>query len=265
MNRTPPIDVRRELGQEVGFGCPVPNCGKPYLEWHHFDPPWRILNHHNPKGMIALCSEHHPKADVGAFTAEQLHNFKLNGANNHKEIRGKFDWLRNKILFISGGCFYYETLIILQYRDVPIIWFRRDADGYLLLNIRMLTTSNEPRLFLEDNCWIEKGTPVSFECPPSGKLIHARYLNGDEIRIEFIQLSSQTELQKRYPLAKIKEWNNLLSMYIPDGEIPFPITVVEVSKNIAGTNINFSPTITQIGTMTMQGGFFAYCGSVINL
>ena len=39
MNRTPPKKVIQTLRQEVGFGCPIPNCGNPYLEWHHFDPP----------------------------------------------------------------------------------------------------------------------------------------------------------------------------------------------------------------------------------
>src|SRR5918912_315690 len=36
VNRTPPAAVRRELRREVGFGCPVPDCGNPYLYWHHF-------------------------------------------------------------------------------------------------------------------------------------------------------------------------------------------------------------------------------------
>ena len=57
MNRTPPKKVIQTLRQEVGFGCPVPNCGNPYLEWHHFDPPWSIENHHRPEGMIALCTQ----------------------------------------------------------------------------------------------------------------------------------------------------------------------------------------------------------------
>jgi hypothetical protein len=172
MNRTPPIEVRRILRQEVGFGCPVPNCGNPYLEWHHFDPPWRILNHHEPNGMIALCGEHHSKADAGAFTVEQLHKFKKEVANNSQEIKGSFDWLRNKILLVAGSRFYYEALMILEINKEPIIWLRRDENGNLLLNFRMLTTTKEPRLLLEDNFWVMKGNPTDFECPPSGKLIH---------------------------------------------------------------------------------------------
>ncbi len=71
--------------------------------------------------MIALCSEHHPKADAGAFTIEQLRAFKVNGATKREEISGSFDWLRNRLLLVAGSCFFYETLIVLEFRGTPII------------------------------------------------------------------------------------------------------------------------------------------------
>lgn len=255
MNRKPPIEVRRTLRREVGFGCPVPNCGSPYLEWHHFDPPWRVREHHDPSGMIALCSEHHPKADAGAFTVEQLREFKIRGAANREEIRGRFDWLRNRLLLVAGGGFFYETLVILQFRGSSVIWLRRDEDGYLLLNLRMLTTSDQRRLWLEDNYWIERGTPADFECPPSGKLIHAKYSNGDEVRIEFLELPSVAEAQKRYPSAGAEYWG-----------IQFPITVVEVLKRVGGTNISFGPDWTTLGGTQIQNYFLSYvhCGISID-
>src|SRR2546423_5503765 len=149
MNRKPPTSIRRTLRREVGFGCPVPNCGSPYLEWHHFDPPWRVRHHHKPTGMIALCSEHHPMADAGAYTVEQLHDFKKNGKTNCEVIKGKFEWLRQKLLVVLGGCFYYETFTILEFRKLPVIWLHRDENGYLLLNLKMLTISREERLWLQ--------------------------------------------------------------------------------------------------------------------
>lgn len=263
MNRTPPTEVRRALGREVGFVCPVPGCGSPYLGWHHFDPPWHVREHHEPKGMIGLCGEHHPKADAGAFTVEQLREFKLNGAKNRKDIKGKFDWLRNKTLLVAGSNFYYETLRILEFRGESSIWLRRDENGYLLLNIRMLTTSGEPRLRLEDNGWVEKGTPTHFECPPSGKLIHAKYSNDDEIKIEFIELSSQDKAQKRYPVAKFELWNSQLANI--DGGIQFPITVVEIRNIVGGTGISFTPKETTLPGFRVQNGFSAYCGCAFSI
>ena len=103
MNRRPPLDIRKQLREEVGFGCPVPGYGRPYLEWHHFDPPWREKNHHNPNGMTALCREHHIQADNGAFTKEQLLQFKRDGKANWQQVSGNFNWMRNRILAVVGG------------------------------------------------------------------------------------------------------------------------------------------------------------------
>lgn len=71
-----PKRVKEILREEVGFGCPVRDCGNPYLEYHHFDPPVHIKPHNEPNGMIALCAQHHKKADGHAYTDEQLHAFK---------------------------------------------------------------------------------------------------------------------------------------------------------------------------------------------
>jgi hypothetical protein len=78
------------------------------------DPPWRDEEHHNPNGMIALCAEHHRKADAGAFTVEQLKQMKRMAA---REVTGRFDWLRNEVLAIVGGNFYHETPVIFQYKE----------------------------------------------------------------------------------------------------------------------------------------------------
>ena len=97
-----PKKVKEILREEVGFGCPVKDCGNPYLEYHHFDPPIHIGPHNDPKGMIALCAQHHKKADGNAYTVEQLHDFKMNRVHS-KQVRGNLDWLRRDLLSIVGG------------------------------------------------------------------------------------------------------------------------------------------------------------------
>lgn len=89
--RDPYRDVKRQLRQEVRFGCPVADCGNPYVTWHHFDPPWRVEHHHRPEGMIALCLEHAPQADAGAFTDDQLRALKRGGGNLSDIIAGRFN------------------------------------------------------------------------------------------------------------------------------------------------------------------------------
>jgi len=249
MDRTPPEDVRRQLRKEVGFGCPL--CGNPYLYWCHFDPPWHEKQHHNPKGMIALCAEHHAKADAGAYTKDQLHAIKRYAMDQAQVVKGRFEWMRQEILTIVGGNFYYNTPIIFQFRGSPVIWFNRDEEGYLLLNIRMLTTMKEPRTIIRDNFWLSSGKPSDLESPPSGKLLRVAYPNDDFLKIEFFEFASESDLTARYPNSK---W-----------EIDFPITGVEIFNRVGGTNIDFGPKLTTLSGLRLQNCFFNTCKVAIDL
>ena len=123
--RTPPLGVRKQLRQEVGFACPdmlgSEHCGSPYLQWHHFDPEWHEEHHHRVKDMIALCAPHHDKAGVGAFTKDQLREFKARGAERALEVRGRFDWMRRQLLAVVGGMAVLDCPTIVQIGDHPII------------------------------------------------------------------------------------------------------------------------------------------------
>lgn len=253
MNRKPPKEVIRTLRKEVGFSCPVPGCDNPYLEWHHFSPSWRIKEHHNPKGMLALCAEHHKKADAGAYTEEQLSAFKKEAILHNKEIKGKFEWLRNDLLAVVGGSFYHNTLLIFEFRKKSIIWFKRDDEGYLLLNISMLTNSGEERAIIEDNIWISKGSPVDLESPPSGKLLRIDYKNGDHIKIEFFELNEIQDIRKRYPKSRPEDWR-----------IKLPITAVEIRYKVGGTTIEFGPDYTKLGGVVIENLFAKSCRCAIS-
>jgi hypothetical protein len=247
VNRIPPVEARRELRREVGFGCPVDDCGNPYLEWHHFDPPWSEREHHDPAGMVALCGEHHKKADAGAYTAEQMRAFKGNRA---ALVGGRFDWMRNDLLVVVGGNFYYETPIAVQFRERPVVWLNRDDGGYLLLNIDMLTAAQKPRTRMQDNFWVVLGTPTDLDCPPSGKRLKVTYDNGDRLGIEFFTFDSVDGVNKRYPDAQATGWG-----------ISFPITAVEVQMKIGGTNFEFGPRSTKLGGLQMTNCFMSHCGA----
>jgi hypothetical protein len=196
--------------------------------------------------MIALCGEHHAKADVGAYTKEQLRALKQEA--EHREIVGRFDWMRNRLLAVVGGNFYFETPVILQVRDAPIIWFNRDADEHLLLNLRMPTTSGERRAVIEDNYWLV-GAPEDVECPPSGRLVRMAYPNGDSVSVEFFEAETEDELVRRYRDIGALGGKGL----------PFPITAVEVQMNVANTALRFGPRETTLpGIGTLRGCFMSH-------
>ena len=228
MNRTPPVAVLRELRNEVGFACPVQACNSPFLEWHHFDPPWREENHHNPKGMIALCREHHIQADVGAFTTEQL--LEMKSKHNDSLASAKFNWLRNKILLVLGGSYFYDFNVALQYGGRPIVWFERDENNNLLLNFDMLSTSREKRACMRKNQWYSSGLEEDIVCPPSGRKVQIRYDNGDFISIEFLEKTNSFDLFTKFPRAS------------PDiRNLTYPVTCVVINGAVGGTEVRFSP------------------------
>lgn len=246
MNRTPPKKVIQTLRQEVGFGCPIPNCGNPYLEWHHFDPPWSIENHHRPEGMIALCTQHHKNADNHAYTNEQLIEFKKNKVNSEK-VKGNFEWRRNKLLTVVGGNFYYETPRALVIDNYDVVSLTRDESGYLLVNVEMLSVSKEERLVMRENCWENIGNSIDFKCPPSGKEIEIKYENGDFLSIKFYIINNKELFKKNF------------NREAPDF-LEFPLTISEINFEVSGIDIKVSPKGTNIQTNQFIGNFSYNCG-----
>ncbi len=251
MNRTPPVSVIKELRQEVGFVCPVDGCENPFLSWHHFDPPWCEKNHHNPKGMVALCRAHHDQADNGAFTREQL--VSLKASKNDNIVSAKFNWLRNKLLVNVGGNYHYEVTDAISIDGKRWIWFDRDSGGNLLLNFSMPSTDQKLRSVIRQNTWYELGYANDLICPPHGRLIKVTYPNGDMFKVEFNEMENGKALQKKYPKAPTSVtgiespeleslWDQGKNMPLGECQIEYPVTVVEISITLKDGNWKITPS-----------------------
>lgn len=246
--RTPPIQVVRELRQEVGFRCPVDDggepCGSPYLTWHHFDPPWRDEQHHRSAGMIALCQEHHRKADAGAFTRDQLKLLKDQGARRAEAVQGRFDWMRRDYLSIVGGNAYLRTPVVLQIGGEPAVWFTKNQREEMLLNFDFQVPGHPPRVAIRENFWTVLPQNVrDLTCPPSGKEIRVDFANGDTFRTRFTEVGSDAELAARHG------WTSAWA-----SDLLYPLTLVEVWERWSGQGLELSPTGTSVG-----GGFMTHC------
>lgn len=252
MPRTPPADVRRLLRQEVGFGCPVEACANPYLEYHHFDPPWHVQQHHDPARMIALCATHHAKAH--ALTVDQVRQLKERSKVASASVRGRFEWMRQDVLAVIGGNYYHETPNMVVFKGRPLIWFERDNDNHLLLNLDMPTTSGEPRTRLLRNDWIIRGDPQDVESPPGGSSLRVRYANGDDVAVRFREWSDPHKLGEVHPVA----------LRLGD-ELRFPLITAEVALNVAGTGISFGPRATRLDGIRMTDCVMSRCGAGLSI
>lgn len=246
MNRTPPVAVRKALRQEVKFGCPVAGCGNPYLEYHHFAPAWSESNHHNPDGMIALCATHHAKAD--ALTADQCRQLKQ--SPNTDSVVGRFDWMRDQIISIVGGNYYFETPRMVVFRGEPVVWYERDSQGHMLLSLNMLTTSRSPRARLVRNDWEVLGEPVDVVSPPSGKNLEITYDNEDRVAIVFREWNSLSHLTKDHPRL------GTLS-----ADLKFPLVTTEVEMVVGGTDVRFDAKSSQVGGVLITGSVMSHCAA----
>ena len=151
MRRDPPEPIKRLLRQEVRFGCPIPGCANPVLTWHHFDPPWNEKQHHNPEGMIALCTQHHPLADGGTWTRSELRSFKENPPDI-SSIRKRFLWSESEIIYRLGGSYAANCGQILSISGIPVLWDTRSPDGRLLFSLDLRDQYDSQILFLDHNC-----------------------------------------------------------------------------------------------------------------
>lgn len=271
-SRTPPVGVVRALAEEVGFGCPVEGCGSPYLTWHHFDPPWALEQHHRPEGMIALCRDHHPEADAGAFTKGQLHELKARGRDRNLPLGARFNWMHDKLLAVVGGNFFYDVPIAVRIQDTPVVWFNRDSENRLLVNLNGMTTSDQPRIQMRDNFWLTEGTHErQVTCPPSGRLVRAEYENGDLLSVEFHHVPDIATLDKKFPPpslpADVIERLEVMGVEprkvtshadaAARAGIEFPIACGEIEMIVAGTDLAFAREATSIATNTFAGGWMS--------
>jgi len=251
-NREPKEEVKSILRKEVGFSCPVTKrdgtdrCGNPFLSWHHFDPPWHVMHHQNPEGMIALCRDHHDSADGGAYTKEQLRTFKERTRNQFVEIERDIRWMRDEILSVVGGTLYYKNPIIFHYRGNPVIWYERDDNGFLLLNIDLRPITSHHRLLMRNNFWHIDEEPEDLICPPSGKKIDVRYKDGDKLLIEFSNIESESD--KKFQKFQ-KEYPNVSAL----SSLSFPLTTVEVTMTVKEKGILFNPKETRFNGGRMIG------------
>ncbi|MDO4820878.1 MAG: hypothetical protein Q4A03_02360 [Rothia sp. (in: high G+C Gram-positive bacteria)] len=248
VSRNIPVAVKKELRKEVEFGCPINGCGVPYLEYHHFDPPWHVENHHRPEGMIALCATHHAKAD--AFTVKQMREFKNNAQN--EIVKGRFEWLRDEVLARIGGNYFFKNQVELRICDVDVVWFERDDAGNLCLNINFIEVRGQKlwvHPIMRNNDWIFNTNVLDIDCKASGKELEVKFYDGSMVSIAFKEIKTPGEAidfdENMYGLLdNLKEvmdgvGDETLPLLVADIKFKFPKLDLDFTKNITSSNSGF--------------------------
>jgi len=178
VSRTPPKNILEKLRKEVNFGCPVDECGSPYLMYHHYDPPWREKQHHDPEGMIALCTTHAFQADGGRWTKEQLKVMKRNPYIKLGMVKDVYGYLRRDIV-CDVGFIGYSVKNILEINGERVIGFVRDESGCDRLNLLIRNEEDEPILIMENNFWMVYSRDLfDLRCSAQGRELEVVSLDG---------------------------------------------------------------------------------------
>jgi len=140
--------VKRLLRQEVAFGCPMPGCRKPFLTYHHFDPPWKVKHHWDPDGIIALCLDHHQEADH--YTKDRLRKLKQ-ASYSVDDVKGQFPQWEGQFLVRCGGIYVAGSKSVLQMGGEDIIVLESGVENLLFLSFYLESQDGETVAVMQDN------------------------------------------------------------------------------------------------------------------
>jgi hypothetical protein len=213
--RVPPTEIRRKLRKEIGFGCPIQGCRSPFLEYHHFNPPWHEGHTHNVEGMNALFPSHHIMADRGTWTVEELEKLKIN--NEIDLVNGKLNWnLKDSVVNAGSNFFIVQDRLSLRILGNEIFGLSENENGQITLNALLWDKSGELVIQIIDNDIIVAPNKINdFVCNASG----------NKIRIESIE--NQTYLDFAIKREKKSNLAQDLANEINSTQLEFPLITLK--------------------------------------
>jgi hypothetical protein len=270
--RDPYPAVKQLLRKEVHYACPVPGCGRPLLEWHHFDPEWKKKHHHNPDGMIALCTLCHPRADRGTWTKEELRSFKRNPAPLGL-IRETFGWSERSVLYRLGGSYAVDCAAgALAVNDRRVLWDERSAEGRLLFSLDFFGERGQCLLQISQNCLSVDASSIWDLSLNTGATYLKLWLGerkpGIELQFRRLSIEQLREIMNKDVQQSEKVAEKLLANS-PWADLDFPSGGQEGRGNSPLLEYVSDNCVDSDGTVTLidiaQARFYARNGSLIEV
>lgn len=232
-------EIKKYLRKEVGFGCPVPGCRLPFLEYHHFDPPYHEGKIHRKEGMIALCPNHHAKADAGAWTNEDLR--KMKKCKNREPVKGCLDWDINNSILVAGKNFFLGGTFSLRVLGNEVFGLSQNKDGQLVVNALLWDSNGNVVTQIYENDIIANTLAVKdLLCTASGNKIRVESLKDSTYFEVTMQRLKVEKFVKRIPKDLLKEEINILSKVIEERQDEGKVPVLELRAKISTPLIKLS-------------------------
>lgn len=186
------------------------------MTWHHFDPPWKTEKHHNPDGMIALCLNHHGRANGEEYSREQLRKWKRNPVKPEL-LKTQFGWMFSRSLIRLGGGGFADSWCDLRIEDLSVFQAKRTSAGHLAFSFQLKNKDDELIAYMEDNMFgLFPERVHDFSATASGQRIK---IWSDERKVGF---------EFRFSRISLEELEKIIVKDQPrSGGIPRPIDDLE--------------------------------------
>jgi hypothetical protein len=165
--------------------------------------------------MVALCLQHHKEADSGAFTHDELRDFKTNGflVRTGSGPSGHFNWKREQLILVAGGGLYIRCPVFLEVAKRPMVWLSSDDEGRQLLNLDVWDSSGAHIFSMRDNDWLIVGELDDLEAPPAARSLIVRAPSkGVRVSIEF-STTSLDRLEQQLTSREAESAEQLVTRY----------------------------------------------------
>jgi hypothetical protein len=204
-----PVEVRRQLRREAGFGCVI--CGDPLITYHHFDPPFDECGTHDPKGMVSLCGRHHARADRkgrdgGLYSTAEMRSFKNNPHNCGVMKDQRLDPMPATLLGLIGGIPAVGTDLILRVSGAPRLRVRSEQ-GRATIDTALITRLGEELALVEENGLLLRTSELHDAefCPRSYRWLMDAGESGT-VEIRFRRLSARDAIKLFVETWASDEW-----------------------------------------------------------
>lgn len=145
-----PDSTKRIVRQEAFFGCV--KCGNPIVEYAHIIS-YNISKDNSLGNLVTLCPTDHTKYDLGAYTEEEIREFKSNPFNKGRDIKDSFTITGSDPIIEAGTNLCINTPVLLMVDNKNIVTLIKEKD-MLTLNALFYNRNNELVAFIKNNEWV---------------------------------------------------------------------------------------------------------------
>lgn len=153
--RITPLPIKRQLRQEANFGCGI--CGNPILDYHHIIP-YHISRAYLPQDMIALCPNHHRRANQREYSDKYLRELKTS-PHNRERVRDAFFIESDELIVYLGNCKCIDTPRALVVDDFDIVSVEK-IENSPTVNLNLFDKFTNWIAAIYENSWIVDTTLV---------------------------------------------------------------------------------------------------------